>query len=45
MQATLRETSRMWRHTLLTGLLVWLAATAQASAFVAYVSNEKGNTV
>lgn len=34
----------MWRRRLLTGMLVWLAATP-ASAFVAYVSNEKGNTV
>ena len=34
----------MWRRCLLTGMLVWLAATP-ASAFVAYVSNEKGNTV
>jgi len=35
---------RMWRRRLLTGILVWLGA-APASAFVAYVSNEKGNTV
>src|SRR6476619_1456810 len=34
----------MWR-TLLSVTVLWLAATAQASAFVAYVSNEKAITV
>src|SRR6476660_6853587 len=45
MQATLMERSRMWRRTLPTGMMVWIAATAQASAYIAYVSNEKANTV
>jgi YVTN family beta-propeller protein len=34
----------MWR-TLLSVTVLWLAATAQASAYIAYVSNEKANTV
>src|ERR1700710_3337153 len=33
------------RQPLLFATIVWLAATAPASAFMAYVSNEKGNTV
>jgi PQQ-dependent catabolism-associated beta-propeller protein len=35
----------MWRHFLVTGIAVWLAGTLPARAFVAYVSNEKSNTV
>src|SRR5436309_14975955 len=35
----------MWRRCLLSGMAVWLAATTPAPAFIAYVSNEKGNTV
>ena len=35
----------MWRRCLLSGIAVWLAAAAPASAFIAYVSNEKSNTV
>src|ERR1700688_4426734 len=35
----------MWRHCLVTGIAVRLAGTLPASAFIAYVSNEKGNTV
>src|SRR6267142_3780709 len=39
------EVSLMWRHCLVTGIAVWLAGTLSASAFIAYVSNEKSNTV
>src|SRR2546423_15286072 len=35
----------MWRHFLVTGIAVWLAGPLPARAFVAYVSNEKSNTV
>src|SRR5258706_16358424 len=35
----------MWRHCLVTGIAVWLAGTLPAGAFIAYVSNEKSNTV
>ena len=35
----------MWRRCLLSGLAAWLATAAPASAFIAYVSNEKSNTV
>jgi YVTN family beta-propeller protein len=35
----------MRRYYLLSGLAVWLAAAAPAEGYVAYVSNEKGNTV
>ena len=35
----------MWRRCLLVGTVAWLAASAPASAFMAYVSNEKSNTV
>ena len=35
----------MWRRCLLSGMAVWLAAAAPALAFIAYVSNEKSNTV
>jgi YVTN family beta-propeller protein len=35
----------MWRRCLLAGIAAWLAAAAPASAFMAYVSNEKSNTV
>src|SRR3977135_2388689 len=36
---------RMWRRYLLSGIAAWLAMATPASAFIAYVSNEKGNTV
>src|SRR5207245_11389869 len=39
------EVSRMWRHCLISGIAVWLAGTLPADAFIAYVSNEKSNTV
>src|SRR4030088_314256 len=39
------EISRMWRHYVICGIAVWLAGTLPAGAFIAYVSNEKGNTV
>src|SRR3954454_19694189 len=46
MQAALNpERSRMWRRCLLSGMAAWLAAASPASAFIAYVSNEKSNTV
>ena len=35
----------MWRRCLLSGIVVWLAAATPALAFIAYVSNEKSNTV
>jgi PQQ-dependent catabolism-associated beta-propeller protein len=35
----------MRRYGLVSGIAVWLAGTLPAHAFVAYVSNEKGNTV
>ena len=35
----------MWRHGLLFGVAAWLVTIAPASAFLAYVSNEKSNTV
>ena len=35
----------MWRRCLLSGVAVGLLAAAPARAYVAYVSNEKGNTV
>src|SRR5215472_3970526 len=35
----------MWRTALIAGMTASLAATTPASAFIAYVSNEKGNTV
>jgi YVTN family beta-propeller protein len=35
----------MWRHGLLFGMAAWLVTIAPASAFLAYVSNEKSNTV
>src|ERR1700732_4300927 len=46
MQAALKmERSRMRRRCLLPGMTVWLAAATPAEAFIAYVSNEKSNTV
>src|SRR6478735_10679747 len=39
------ERSRMWRRCLLSGMAVWLAAGSPALAYIAYVSNEKSNTV
>src|SRR6202022_2968740 len=39
------ERPRMWRYRLVTGIAVWLAGTLPAGAFIAYVSNEKSNTV
>ena len=35
----------MWRRYLLFGITAWLAAAAPSWAFLAYVSNEKSNTV
>ena len=35
----------MWRRCLLSGVTVWLAAGSPALAYLAYVSNEKSNTV
>src|SRR4030081_732695 len=35
----------MWRHCLVSGIAVWLVSTLPSGAFMAYVSNEKGNTV
>src|SRR6266481_2910133 len=35
----------MWRRCLLPALTAWLTAITPACAFIAYVSNEKGNTV
>ncbi|TDN20317.1 hypothetical protein CEE78_11945, partial [Lactobacillus crispatus] len=35
----------MWRRCLLSAVTVWLAAVSPARAVMAYVSNEKGNTV
>ena len=35
----------MWHRCWLSGMLAWLAAITPAGAFVAYVSNEKSNTV
>src|ERR1700681_3000560 len=39
------ERPRMWRYRLVTGIAVWLTGTLPAGAFIAYVSNEKSNTV
>src|SRR6266699_2524551 len=39
------EVPRMSRYRLVTGIAVWLAGTLPAGAFIAYVSNEKSNTV
>src|ERR1700757_3532154 len=39
------EASRMWRHCVVFGIAVWLAGVLPVRAFVAYVSNEKANTV
>src|SRR3982074_867260 len=39
------EVSLMWRLCLVSGIAVWLAGTPPAGAFIAYVSNEKSNTV
>ena len=35
----------MWHYRLVTSIGVWLAGTLPAGAFIAYVSNEKSNTV
>src|SRR5713226_2599229 len=46
MQAALKmERLRMWRRCLLAGTAAWLAAATPAGAVMAYVSNEKSNTV
>src|SRR5260370_24054809 len=46
MQAALKmERLRMWRRCLFVGTAVWLAAATPAGAVMAYVSNEKSNTV
>ena len=37
--------SRMWRHAPLAALTVWMLAVSPARAVMAYVSNEKSNTV
>ena len=37
--------SRMWRHLPLAALAVWIAVISPARAVMAYVSNEKSNTV
>src|SRR3981189_2451978 len=39
------EVSLMWRLCLVSGIAVWLAGPRPAGAFIAYVSNEKSNTV
>src|SRR4030088_1324305 len=39
------EVSLMWRLCLVSGIAVWLAGALPAGAFIAYVSNEKSNTV
>src|SRR3977135_3532517 len=39
------EVSLMWRLCLVSGIAVLLAGTLPAGAFIAYVSNEKSNTV
>src|SRR5262249_51267813 len=44
-QAEVMTETRMWRLCLLSGFTAWLAAAAPAHALMAYVSNEKGNTV
>src|SRR6195256_4040840 len=45
MQAALKMERSPMRRCLLAGTAAWLAAASPASAFVAYVSNEKSNTV
>ena len=40
-----RRPSRMWLRCLIFGIALWLAAPLPGYAFVAYVSNEKSNTV
>src|SRR6202140_4044948 len=35
----------MWHRCLIVGTLLWLAGNLPAGAFIAYVSNEKSNTV
>src|SRR5947207_15445972 len=35
----------LWGRCLLSGIVVWMAAATHALAFIAYVSNEKSNTV
>src|SRR5258708_19604923 len=35
----------MWSRCLVTGVAVWIAGILPARAFIAYVSNEKSNTV
>src|SRR5882724_13519614 len=45
MQAALKMERSPMRHCLLSGMAAWLAAATPASAFIAYVSNEKSNTV
>src|SRR6185437_16109731 len=43
--AVMAERLCMWRCCLVSLSVLWLAAASPASAYVAYVSNEKGNTV
>src|SRR5260370_42686016 len=45
MQAALKMERSPMRRCLLAGTAAWLAAATPAAAFIAYVSNEKGNTV
>jgi len=46
MQAALKTgRSSMWGRYVLSATVLWLAHATTASAFIAYVSNEKGNTV
>jgi hypothetical protein len=39
------EVLRMWRRCPVFGIALWLAGTLPAGASMAYVSNEKSNTV
>src|SRR3978361_1870922 len=39
------ERLRLWHRCLRLGMAVWLAGATPAGAFIAYVSNEKSNTV
>src|SRR6266850_4894346 len=45
MQIALKMERSPMRRCLLAGMAAWLAAATPASAFIAYVSNEKSNTV
>src|SRR5690242_16180245 len=43
--AVMARDQHMWRRFLLCLPALWLIATSPAQAYVAYISNEKGNTV